>query len=132
MFEQQPLLCYSIVIIEGLLFVLWPVVFCYFVYKHDRQLISLIKQMLVGSLVMAAFIGIITCLILLALYHDGKLGELATFVMGLLTSPFTMELLICLIGVGLVLILNHIRLQLSGDEFVEMELEVPDAPRENK
>lgn len=108
--------------LELLLLILWPTLFCYFVYKHDRQLIGLIKQFIIGWCVIMAFIAIIAVLILLALYHDGKLGSVATFIMGLLTSPFTMELILCSIGVTLVIILNTIRQKLSGDEYVEMEV----------
>ena len=123
LFFEQPEIAYSILAGEIGLLILWPLTFCYFVHKHDKQLVHLIKQMIVGWIVMLAFMAIISVLILLALYHDGKLGSIATFIMGLLTSPFTMELILCSIGVGLIIVLNYVRLQLSGDEFVEMHIE---------
>ena len=122
-FNNHPDLCNGIIAIEVLLLILWPLCFFYFVYKHDRQLIPLIKQMVVGWIVILAFISIITILILLALFHDGRLGAVAAFTMGLLTTPFTMELILCTMGVVLVILLNYIRLSLIGDEYVEMEIQ---------
>jgi len=106
--------------IEIAIIVLWPIIFSYFTIRYDKRLISMIKQMVVGWLVMLAFMSIVGVLILLAIFHDGKLGSVATFIMGLMTSPFTMEIILCSIGVGLIVFLNYIRLQLSGDEYVEM------------
>lgn len=102
---------------------LWPALFCYFVYKHDRELVGLIKQMIVGWAVLVAFIGIIAGLVLLALFHEGRLGELSAFILSLLCTPFTMEFLLCVIGAILVISLNAIRQRLAGDEFVEIEIE---------
>jgi len=119
-FENSPILCYSIIAIEIAIIVLWPIIFSYFTIRYDKRLISMIKQMVVGWLVMLAFMSIVGVLILLAIFHDGKLGSVATFIMGLMTSPFTMEIILCSIGVGLIVFLNYIRLQLSGDEYVEM------------
>ena len=121
--ETFPGAFYTVVGLELATLILWPLIFCILVFKHDRQLIGLIKQMVVGWIVMLGFISIIATLILLALYHDGRLGELATFVMGLLTTPFTMEIILGCMGVILVIILNTIRLKLSGDEYVEVEIE---------
>ena len=121
--ETSPEAFYTVVGLELAALILWPLIFCILVFKHDRQLVGLIKQMIVGWTVMLGFIAIIATLILLALYHDGRLGELATFVMGLLTTPFTMELILGIMGVILVIVLNTIRLKLSGDEYVEMEVD---------
>ena len=126
LYQQYPEITTLVIAIELALLFVWPAAFCYFVYKHDRQLVGLIKQMIVGWSVIMVFIAIVATLILLALYHDGKLGNVAIFIVGLLTSPFSMELILCAIGVALIIALNTIRLKLSGDEYVEIEVEEED------
>lgn len=126
LFEHYVVWTSVILTLEVLLFTLWPTLFCYLVYKHDRALIPLIKQFAIGWCVMMIFIGIVTLLILLALYHDGKLGEVAAFIMGLMTSPFTMELILGSIGIFLIIALNILRAKLQGDDYVEMVIETPE------
>ena len=122
-YSQNPQWINLYVISHLVLLFLWPALFCYSVHKHDRQLVGMIKQMIVGWLILVIFISIIAALVLLSLFHEGRLGEIASFLMSLLCTPFTMEFLLCVIGAGLVISLNAVRLRLMGDEFVEIEVD---------
>lgn len=121
--NEHPHILSSIIWLDAIIFVLWPLAFCYFAHKHDKQLIGSIKQMIIGWCVLLAFISLIASLVLLSIFHEGKLGDIAGFILSLLCTPFTMEFLLCIIGACLVIALNFLRLKLAGDEYVEMEIE---------
>jgi hypothetical protein len=125
-YASSPATIHIILVFDVLMLFLWPTAFCFFVHKHDPQLIGLIKQMIVGWAVLLIFISLIASLVLIALFDDGRLGSIATFITALLCTPFTMEFLLLVIGAILVIVLNSIRIQLSEDEYVELEIEVDD------
>jgi len=122
-YQETPSIYHTLIGLEIAVVLFWPALFIYFVYKHDPSLMKLVKQMIVGWAVLVTFIMIIAGMILLALFHDGKLGKLSAFALSLLCTPFTMEFLLCIIGASLVICLNTIRLKLTGDEYVEMEIQ---------
>lgn len=79
-----------------------------------------LKQILIGASVIAAAGGVLM-LISLGRFLPGGLGEWFGMISGILSTPFLMEF--CLAGLGLltVLIVNHIRHQREGDEFVYLD-----------
>lgn len=120
---NQPVLLGTIIVADLVLLFSWPLMFCFLVYRYNRELISSIKQMIVGWCVLLAFIGIIVCLTLISIFHQGRVGDVASFILSLLCTPFTMEFLLGVLGVCLVIALNTIRQKLDGDEYVEMIIE---------
>lgn len=120
---KQPVLLSTVILADVALLFLWPLMFCFFVYRYNRELISSIKQMIVGWCVLLVFIGIIVCLTLVSIFHQGRLGDVASFILSLLCTPFTMEFLLGVLGVCLVIALNTLRQKLAGDEYVEMRIE---------
>lgn len=120
---NQPFLLSTIIITDVALLFSWPLMFCFLVYRYNRELISSIKQMIVGWCVLLVFIGIIVCLTLISIFHQGRIGDVASFILSLLCTPFTMEFLLGVLGVCLVVALNTLRQKLDGDEYVEMIIE---------
>ena len=56
-------------------------------------------------------------------YLPGVLGKYVGLVVGMLTSPFLMEIFCVVVAFVLVITLNQWRRNRSGDDFVEIEVE---------
>jgi hypothetical protein len=54
-------------------------------------------------------------------YIPGVFGEWLGFVVGVVTTPFFMEASFALLGISIVVFLNHLRQKRAGDEFVYLE-----------
>ena len=67
-----------------------------------------------------------------ALCYSAEARQVAVEAMGLVftffTTPFVLETTVGLVGLGIVLTINHRRLERENDEWVEMEVEVPSKP----
>ena len=71
---------------------------------------------------MVVLLGIIVCAVLLGWGHlPGVLGEWVGTMIGAMTSPFLLEASFFVIGLCLVVLLNHWRQKRAGDEFVYLE-----------
>lgn len=64
-------------------------------------------------------------------FIPGFLGEWIGTVMGVLTTPFVMETSFFILGLVIVILINHWRQQKDGDEFVYLEqVHGPDVPKD--
>lgn len=80
-----------------------------------------LKQIVVGAGVLAA-IGMGVCGGLLGWGHlPGALGEWVGTMVGVLTTPFFMEASFLVLGLCVVVVLNHWHAKREGDEFVHLE-----------
>lgn len=72
-------------------------------------------------------LAVITVLIVVVLlgwgYLPGELGKYVGLVVGILTSPFLMEIFCVVVAFVVVITLNQWRRNRSGDDFVEIEVE---------
>ena len=86
------------------------------------------KSLAVGfGLILAA--AAIIVLIWVGTYLPGFPGEIFSMIAGIMWSPVLLDLSLFLIGITLVLWINHIRHKGEGDEFVYLEtVEGPDIP----
>lgn len=74
-------------------------------------------------------VAAIIVLIWLGTYLPGLPGEIFSMIAGIMWSPVLLDLSLFLIGLTLVLWVNHIRRKGDGDEFVYLEaVEGPDIP----
>lgn len=55
-------------------------------------------------------------------FLPGLLGEWVGTMIGILTTPFFMEASFAILGLLIVIMLNHWRVSRDGDEFVELEI----------
>ncbi|RYD26296.1 MAG: hypothetical protein EOP87_22970 [Verrucomicrobiaceae bacterium] len=61
----------------------------------------------------------------------GLLGEWIGMIMGVLTTPFIMETSFLILGLVIVILINHWRQQREGDDFVYLEqVTGPDVPKD--
>lgn len=78
------------------------------------------KQILVGVAVIAGFSGLLV-LIAAGRFLPGLGGEFFARVLGIISTPFLMELILATMGLVLILSLNHWRQRREGDELVYLE-----------
>jgi hypothetical protein len=84
---------------------------------HDER----VKQIAIGvSLIMAITLLVTGTLIGWRLL-PGLLGEWIGMMIGILTTPFFMEASFMLLGLAIVILLNHWRQLRDGDEFIDGE-----------
>lgn len=90
-----------------------------------------LKQIAVGVGVLLV-ICLVVCAGLLGWgYLPGAFGEWVGTMMGVLTTPFFMEASFLVLGLCVVVILNHWRAKREGDDFVFLEsVEGPDLPKD--
>lgn len=76
-------------------------------------------------------IGLLVCAGLLGWGHlPGALGEWVGTMVGMLTTPFFMEASFLVLGLCVVVLVNHWRAKREGDDFVYLEsVEGPDLPK---
>jgi hypothetical protein len=79
------------------------------------------RQIAAGAGILLA-ITIVVCGVLLGWRHlPGILGEWLGVVIGVMTTPFFLELSFAVLGLTVVLVLNHWRLKRAGDELMYLE-----------
>jgi hypothetical protein len=88
------------------------------------------KQVLAGTAVIAGVSGL---LLLLALgrFLPGLGGEFFARILGIITTPFLMEVTLFVLGIVLVMTLNHWRQRRDGDELVHLEEITDDSARQS-
>lgn len=84
------------------------------------------RQVIAGVAVIAGFSGLLV-LIAAGRFLPGLGGEFFGRILGIISTPFLMEVTLAVMGLVLVLTINHWRQQREGDELVYLE-EVKDAP----
>ena len=84
------------------------------------------RQVIAGVAVIAGFSGLLV-LIAAGRFLPGLGGEFFGRILGIISTPFLMEVSLAVMGLVLVLTINHWRQQRDGDELVYLE-EVKDAP----
>lgn len=118
--EENTTLLSTFILLEAFFLISWPTIFYLLIYRLDKKNIASIKQMFIAWIVLFSFISMISGMVMVSIYNKGQIGDLCRFLLALLCTPFTMEILLCTIGVLLVFSLNAIRLKLNGDEYVEL------------
>lgn len=79
------------------------------------------RQIAVGGIILL-LIGLVVCGALIGWRHvPGILGEWLGVVIGVMTTPFFLELSFAIIGLSIVLMINHLRQKRVGDELVYLE-----------
>ena len=79
------------------------------------------RQVAIGVAILLT-IALVVCGLLLWVPHvPGFLGEWLGFMVGVVTTPFLLEISFGLFGLTLVLLINHLRQNKSGDELVYLE-----------
>jgi hypothetical protein len=93
--------------------------------RHDASLSRMEaderpKQVLAGTAVIG---GVSALLLLLAVgrFLPGLGGEFFARILGIITTPFLMEITLFVLGIVLVMTLNHWRQRRDGDELVYLE-----------
>ena len=90
---------------------------------HDERT----RQIAVAAAIVLG-VGALVCAILLLWPRiPGVLGEWLGFLAGVVTTPFFMEASFALLGLSLVIAINHWRQKKAGDELVYLEQVEPDA-----
>lgn len=81
-----------------------------------------LPTLLPATVIVGAFVA--------ALWFSAEARQIAADAMGLVftffTTPFVLETTVGFVGLGVVLTLNHRRLERDNDEWVEMEVQVPE------
>jgi len=92
------------------------------------------KQVLAGVGVIIGFSGLLV-LVAMGRFLPGLGGEFFARILGIISTPFLMELILAAMGLVLILSLNHWRQRREGDELVYLEevqdptSEMPGRPR---
>jgi uncharacterized membrane protein len=90
-----------------------------------------VKQVVIGASVLIAIGVVVPGALIGWRYVPGVVGEWIGMITGILTTPFFMETTFVLLGLVIVVTLNHWRRIKEGDEFVYLErLEGPDAVKD--
>lgn len=79
------------------------------------------RQVVIAAGILLA-IAVVVCGLLLWVPHvPGFLGEWLGFMVGVVTTPFLLEISFAVFGLSLVLVINHLRQKKAGDELVFLE-----------
>jgi hypothetical protein len=79
------------------------------------------RQIWIGAAILLT-VAVVVCGLLLSVPHvPGFLGEWLGFMVGVVTTPFLLEISFALFGLSLVLVINHLRQKNAGDELVFLE-----------
>lgn len=90
---------------------------------HDERT----RQIAVAAAIVLGVGAVISAILLLWPRIPGVLGEWLGFLAGVVTTPFFMEASFALLGLSLVIALNHWRQKKAGDELVYLEQVEPEA-----
>ena len=80
-----------------------------------------VKQIAVGAVILAVLTLIVCGSLVGWRYLPGLLGEWIGMMVGVMTTPFFLEASFVIIGLTVVLAINHWRQKRSGDEFMYLE-----------
>jgi hypothetical protein len=88
-----------------------------------------VKQVVIGVGILVALMVAVTVTLMGWRLLPGLLGEWIGTMIGIMTTPFFMEATFAILGLVIVITLNHWRQHKAGDEFVYLEQVVgPDVP----
>lgn len=79
------------------------------------------RQIGIGAAIMLAITLLICGLLLWVPYVKGLIGEWLGLLVGVVTTPFFMEGSFAILGLTLVLVINHLRQKETRDEFVDLD-----------
>ena len=84
---------------------------------HDER----VKQVAIGAGILIVLAVVVTGLLVGWRLLPGLLGEWVGTMIGIMTTPFFMEASFAILGLVIVISLNHWRMHKDGDEFVYLE-----------
>lgn len=94
-----------------------------------------VKQVAIGGSILLVLTLVVTGMWVTWRMLPGLLGEWIGFMVGIMTTPFCMETSFVIIGLVIVIFLNHWRQQRDGDEFVDLAdlppSEIQEKPRDH-
>jgi hypothetical protein len=94
---------------------------------HDER----VRQVAVAAGILLTLTILVPGLLITWRFMPGFVGEWVGTVMGVLTTPFIMETSFLILGLVIVILINHWRQQKEGDEFVYLEqVTGPDVPKD--
>lgn len=97
----------------------------------ERSLDERVKQVAIGASILVALTGAVVVALMGWRLLPGLLGEWAGTMIGIMTTPFFMEASFAILGLVIVIFLNHWRQQKNGDELVYLEqVSGPDLPED--
>ncbi len=80
-----------------------------------------VKQVVVGAVILLGLTVVVVTLLTGWRYMPGFVGEWIGTMMGIITTPFFMEASFAILGLVIVIFLNHWRMTKDGDELVYLE-----------
>ena len=93
---------------------------------HDER----VKQVAIGASILIVLTVVVVGLLIGWRKLPGLLGEWVGMMIGIVTTPFFMEASFAILGLVIVIALNHWRQHKDGDEFVYLEqVAGPDVPK---
>lgn len=88
--------------------------------ESDQRL----KQVLVGAVILT-FLAIVAAIVIVGCHYlPGVFGEWVAFMVGLVTTPIFLEISAFVVGLMVVLAINHWREKADGPELVYLEEEL--------
>lgn len=94
---------------------------------HDER----VKQVAIGASILIVLTVVVVGLLIGWRKLPGLLGEWVGMMIGIVTTPFFMEASFAILGLVIVIALNHWRQHKDGDEFVYLEqVAGPDVPKD--
>lgn len=102
---------------------------CNMVSRMKRIRDERVKQVAVGAVILLGLTVVVVSLLTGWRYMPGFLGEWIGTMMGIITTPFFMEASFAILGLVIVILLNHWRMTKDGEELVYLEqVTGPDVP----
>jgi uncharacterized membrane protein len=90
-----------------------------------------VKQVIIGVSILVALTVMVPTILIGWRLLPGLLGEWLGTIIGIMTTPFFMEASFAILGLVIVILLNHWRQKKEGDEFVYLEqVAGPSVPRD--
>lgn len=80
-----------------------------------------VKQLVIGAGILVSLTVAVPSVLIGWRFLPGLLGEWLGTMIGIVTTPFFMEASFAMLGLAIVIFLNHWRQQRDGDEFVYLE-----------
>jgi hypothetical protein len=87
------------------------------------------RQLAIGVPILLVLVVVVPAFLLVARGIPGVFGEFLALVAGIISTPFLLEIFFLIVGIIIVVGLNHLRQRREGDEFVYLEqVDDPNAP----
>jgi len=87
------------------------------------------RQLVIGLGILLALLVVVPLFYVFGKFAPGLLGEWFAVIAGIISTPFLLEAFYLILGLFIVVGLNHLRQKREGDEFVYLEqVNDPDAP----